>query len=128
MKGRVVTKNSRLVYSTDWGSDKCPFCGHRPCRCPGAKGGPPSRVSLPPEGQTASIRCERKGRGGKTVTVVTGLQLSDKDLADLGQRLRRSCGSGGTVKAGSIEIQGDHRDKVADLLRDEGYRVKMVGG
>jgi translation initiation factor 1 len=83
---------------------------------------------LPPQQQTACIYRERKGRGGKTVTVVRELQLSPADLKALGKDLRKLCGSGGTVKDGDIEIQGDHRDKVAEALQSQGYKVKYVGG
>jgi translation initiation factor 1 len=83
---------------------------------------------MPPQEQTARLYRERKGRGGKTVTVVRELQLAPADLKALGKELRRLCGTGGTVKDGSIEIQGDHRDRVAEELRRQGYRVKYVGG
>lgn len=115
-------KRSSPVYSTRPAAERpCPRCGQRPCRCP------PTR-SLPPEKQEAHIRREKKGRGGKTVTVVRNLRLAPGDLQVLGKRLRQSCGSGGTVKNGAIEIQGDHRDKVAALLREMGYEVKFTGG
>jgi translation initiation factor 1 len=110
------------IYSTDPDrTQRCPRCGSHPCRCP-------LRRSLPPEQQTAHIRRERKGRGGKTVTVVFNLQLKLEDLQALGRHLRQECGTGGTVKDGSIEIQGDHRDKVAEVLRSLGYGFKLAGG
>jgi translation initiation factor 1 len=118
----VSKSGSRLVYSTDPVFEKrCPKCGRYPCRCPKPK-------SLPPQQQTARIYCERKGRGGKTVTVVRELQLAPADLKALGKELRKLCGSGGTVKDGNVEIQGDHRDTVAEELRRQGYKVKHVGG
>jgi translation initiation factor 1 len=118
----VSKSNSRLVYSTDPTFKKrCPKCGRYPCRCPRPK-------SLPPQQQTARIQRERKGRGGKTVTVVSDLQLKPADLKELGKTLRRLCGTGGTVKDGQIEIQGDHRDRVAEELQNMGYKVKLVGG
>jgi translation initiation factor 1 len=83
---------------------------------------------LPPEQQEAQIRREKKGRGGKTVTVVRNLRLTAADLKSLGRHLRQECGSGGTVKEGVIEIQGDHRDKVAEVLQLLGYRTKFTGG
>lgn len=85
-------------------------------------------ASLPPEQQTAAILRERKGRGGKTVTVIRDLRLSPEDLKALATRLKTACGSGGTVKDGTIEIQGDHREKAAQALRDLGYKTKFVGG
>lgn len=84
--------------------------------------------SLPPGQQEAHIRREKKGRGGKTVTVVYNLHLAPAELKVLGRHLRHTCGSGGTVKDGTIEIQGDHRDKVAEALQIIGYRVKFTGG
>jgi len=118
----MAKKGSRLVYSTDPAfSKRCHKCGRYPCRCP-------KPVSLPPEQQTARIQRERKGRGGKTVTVVGNLQLKPEDLKALGKRLRVLCGTGGTVKEGSIEIQGDHRDRIGEALRELGYKVKFVGG
>jgi translation initiation factor 1 len=71
---------------------------------------------------------DAKGRGGKTVTVVMGISLSDKDLDDLGKQLKASCGSGGTVKDGIIEVQGDHVDRVVALLVAQGYKAKRAGG
>jgi translation initiation factor 1 len=118
----VSRKGSRLVYSTDPDhARRCPRCGRYPCRCP-------RPTSLPPAEQTARIRRERKGRRGKTVTVVADLQLTAQDLEDLGKQLRRLCGSGGTVKQGQIEIQGDHRERVAEELGKLGYKVKHAGG
>ena len=71
---------------------------------------------------------ETKGRKGKGVSLVTGLQLQNLDLARLAKRLKAKCGSGGTVKNGVIEIQGDHRDLLVEELRKEGFTVKRSGG
>ena len=71
---------------------------------------------------------DAKGRGGKTVTVVTGISLPDKDLDALGKQLKGACGSGGTVKDGIIEVQGDHVDRVVALLVAQGYKAKRAGG
>jgi translation initiation factor 1 len=76
----------------------------------------------------AHIRLEKKGRGGKTVTVILNLQLTAGDLKSLGKHLKRACGTGGTVKDGNIEIQGDHREKVAAALAELGYKSKFAGG
>lgn len=84
--------------------------------------------SLPPEQQTAYLHRESKGRGGKTVTLVKNLVLSDRDLKNLAKKLKRACGSGGTIKADVIEIQGEHREKIADILRKQGYKIKISGG
>jgi translation initiation factor 1 len=110
------------VYSTDPDFEKrCPRCGKYPCRCP-------KPVSLSPEKQTAAISRDRKGRKGKTVTVIRDLQLTPEDLQSLARLLKQACGSGGTVKEGAIEIQGDHREKIAARLRSLGYKTKFVGG
>ena len=70
---------------------------------------------------------ERGGRGGKVVTVVRGLP-SGAALLDLAADLKRLCGAGGTVKDGTLEIQGDHRERIADRLRERGHTVKLAGG
>ncbi len=74
------------------------------------------------------IMRDRKQRGGKTVTVITGIVASDDALTVLAQQLKKLCGSGGTVKDGVIEIQGDHRDKLQAKLTELGYKVKLAGG
>jgi len=71
---------------------------------------------------------DRKQRGGKTMTVITGVTGSDAELTPLAQQLKKLCGSGGTVKDGNIEIQGDHCDKVMAQLTTLGYKVKRAGG
>lgn len=71
---------------------------------------------------------ETKGRGGKAVTLVSGITLPDKDLDALGKQLKASCGSGGTVKDGVIEVQGDHIDRIVALLTAQGYKAKRAGG
>jgi translation initiation factor 1 len=88
----------------------------------------PATRSLPPGQQEAHIRRETQRRGGKTVTVVYNLHLPPDDLKVLGKHLRHVCGTGGTVKDGVIEIQGDHREKVAEALQLAGYRTKFTGG
>ena len=87
-----------------------------------------SLKSLPPHEQTAYLHRDSKGRGGKVVTVVKKLVLSEDDLKDLATKLKQVCGSGGTVKDGVIEIQGEHREKIAEALRKMGYKVKIAGG
>jgi translation initiation factor 1 len=71
---------------------------------------------------------ESKGRGGKMVTLVRGLCLDDTALIALGKRLRSACGSGGTVKDGVLEVQGDHAERVIELLKSEGFAAKRSGG
>lgn len=109
------------VYSTETDFQLCPRCKRSPCRC--AK-----PVSQPPSGQTAAIQRETKGRGGKTVTVIRNLQLAPDDLKALAAQLKQACGTGGTVKDGVIEIQGDHREKIAAKLSALGYKTKFSGG
>ena len=85
--------------------------------------------TLPQNQQTISIQREKKGRGGKQVTVLRGFHLSTKDLETLGKQLKKGCGSGGTVKSGGIiEIQGDHRKKIAAILQKQGFKTKFTGG
>ena len=84
--------------------------------------------SLPPNEQTVYLHRDSKGRGGKTVTLVKKLILSEEDLKELAKKLKQLCGSGGTVREGLIEIQGEHREKIADALKKLGYKVKIAGG
>jgi translation initiation factor 1 len=71
---------------------------------------------------------ESKGRAGKGVTLLRGLVLTDPDLASLAKMLKQACGTGGTVKDGVIEIQGEQREKIAETLKKLGYKVKIAGG
>jgi translation initiation factor 1 len=71
---------------------------------------------------------ETKGRKGKGVTIITGLALTETGLLELASQLKRLCGSGGTVKDGVIEIQGEHRDRLLEELRKRGYSAKKSGG
>jgi len=84
--------------------------------------------SLPPHQQTVYLHRESKGRGGKTVTLVKNLTLTPIDMKSLAKKLKAACGSGGTVKDGIIEIQGENRDKIAETLNKLGYKVKIAGG
>jgi translation initiation factor 1 len=74
------------------------------------------------------VQRETKGRKGKGVTLVQGIPLEDEALKNLARKLKSKCGSGGTVKDGVIEIQGDHRDRLVEVLQKEGYTVKRAGG
>ncbi len=74
------------------------------------------------------VRRETGGRGGKTVTAIYGVALPEGKLKDLAGALKRLCGTGGTVKDGTIEIQGDHRDKIVAALEQQGFTVKLAGG
>lgn len=83
---------------------------------------------LPPSQQTLKVEVSRKGRGGKTVTVISGFQHSPQSLSTLAKQLKAQCGSGGTAKDDRIEIQGDHAQTLMDLLVTKGYRAKRSGG
>jgi translation initiation factor 1 len=121
MKSRSSTGG--LVYSTE-GGRMCPAC-RRPvadcaCRKAAAPGGSADRI--------VRVQRETKGRGGKAVTIVRGAPGDAAELVKLGQELKSACGSGGTVKEGTIEVQGDHVDKVMALLQQRGLKVKRSGG
>ena len=102
--------NTGLVYSTDSGR-MCPDCRQpmSACVCKLAK-------AIPKSDGVARVSRSTKGRGGKTVTLVTGLALDEPALIQLGKQLKAACGSGGTVKDGVIEVQGDHCDRVIEAL------------
>ncbi len=113
---------ARIVYSTGVGS-LCPNCRRpvRECVCP--KG-------VPGTAKPAAVRVAReiKGRAGKGVTTITGLPLSLSDIESLATQLKKRCGSGGTVREGVIEIQGDHRDVIVAELIKLGWAAKKSGG
>lgn len=83
---------------------------------------------LPPNQQQVRVQTSRKGRGGKTVTVISGFQHKPETLAALAKQLKAQCGTGGTVKDDTIEIQGDHTQKLVELLVAKGYQAKRSGG
>lgn len=114
--------NSRVVYSTGIGT-LCPNCRRavRECVCP--KGAPGAAKP-----SVVRVGRETQGRAGKGVTTVTGLPLSASDLEALATKLKKRCGSGGTVREGSIEIQGDHRDSIVAELIKLGWSAKRSGG
>lgn len=121
---KKVSKDSRLVYSSDPRIGRCLTCGKpsHECKCK------IDRPSKKPDEQDIRVRREVNGRGGKTVTAAMGFALSAADLAALAKELKNKCACGGTAAEGSIELQGDHRDKVVDLLTAKGFRVKKAGG
>ncbi len=84
--------------------------------------------TLEPAQQDLRVQIDRKQRKGKEVTLITGFVGSDEDLKALGKTLKSKCGVGGAVKDGEIMIQGNHLNKVMDLLKKDGYRVKKIGG
>ena len=87
---------------------------------------PGEQPTLPPGKQHLRVGIDRKGRGGKQVTVLSGFTGSEEDLAALGKRLKVKCGVGGTAKEGLITLQGDLRDKVVALLTEMGYNAKRA--
>ncbi len=110
---------SRPVYQTGKGR-LCPKCGWPvdDCRCSKAGDEPvPTKVAC-------VLRLEKKGRGGKTVTVVAGLPRNQGFLAGLAAELKRACGTGGTAGDETVEIQGDHREKLRGLLAAKGWSVR----
>lgn len=83
---------------------------------------------LPPQQQDLRVQASRKGRKGKTVTEVTGFQHSPDTLKTVLKKLKSQCGSGGTAKDNGLEIQGDHRERLVELLTQMGYNAKISGG
>jgi len=88
----------------------------------------PVTRSLPPQQQTAYLHRDSKGRGGKSVTLIKNLTLSEEDMKSLAKRIKQDCGVGGTVKDGVVEIQSEQREKIAGILEKLGYKVKIAGG
>jgi translation initiation factor 1 len=117
------SSKSGLVYSTESGR-MCPECRHpiTECICKSAA------KARPVGDGVVRVSRETKGRGGKSVTIVKGLALDPLALAVLGKQLRTACGSGGTVKDGVIEVQGDHCERVIDELKKLGHSAKRAGG
>ena len=115
----VFKKPHRTVFSTELGR-VCPRCGwpEKNCRCS-------SKADQPvPDRIIARLRIEKAGRRGKTVTVVESLPYNSAFLKDLAAELKRACGSGGKAAEDRVEIQGDHREKLRELLRSKGWVVK----
>lgn len=111
-----------LVFSTDHGR-MCPQC-RKPvplCSC--------SRQSPAPRGDgIVRVSRETKGRKGKGVTLISGIPLSESELKTYAAKLKKQCGSGGAIKHGVVEIQGDHRDRLFTELQSQGWTVKRSGG
>jgi translation initiation factor 1 len=114
-------KTTGLVYSTDTGQT-CPGCGHpvQQCCC--------SKKSQPPGDGVVRVSRQTKGRKGSGVCLVTGVPLGESELKKLAKQLKKKCGTGGTLKNGVIEIQGDHRQTLVDALIKAGYQAKLAGG
>lgn len=117
------SKLSRTVYSTDQGR-LCPDCGKAQAACVCRQ---QQKQQVKGDG-VVRVRRETKGRGGKGVTLVTGLPLAEDALKELASKLKQACGTGGTVKDGVIEIQGEQREKICAWLQKAGYKAKIAGG
>lgn len=113
---------SGVVYSTEKGN-MCPACGRSVSSCKCSQ----KNAATKSDG-TVRVCRETKGRKGSGVTTITGLGLNEEDLKALGKKLKKKCGSGGTVKDGIIEIQGDQRDVLVNELKKMGYNAKQAGG
>ena len=111
-----------LVYSTERGL-VCPDCRLPTGKCRCGKAEP-----APAGDGIVRVRRETKGRGGKTVTTISGIPLGGEALRNLAKDLKRRCGTGGTVKDGVIEIQGDHRETIVAELFRRGFTAKLAGG
>jgi translation initiation factor 1 len=115
------SSSSGLVYSTETGR-MCPDCRQPLAQCV-------CKARAAPAGDgIARVSRQSKGRGGKTVTLVKGLALDAAALAALGKQLRSACGSGGTVKDGVIEVQGDHCELLVEALKKQGHKAVRAGG
>jgi translation initiation factor 1 len=123
----------RLVYDSDSAQPgRCPSCGKRLDRCTCGRRGPAQAapapaLKLPKDGIVRLLR-DRKGRGGKTVTLVVGLSGTAAQLQQLASDLKRLCGTGGTLRGEVVEIQGDVRERIRPELERRGYTVKIAGG
>jgi len=122
MASPAAPKASTLVYSTEVGR-VCPQCAQASTQCICK-----SQAALPPGDGIVRVRRSTQGRAGKVVTVVTGVPLAMAELTALGKQLRSACGTGGTLKDGVLELQGEHIERVMVLLAAQGFKVKRVGG
>lgn len=118
MSGR---DNARLVYSTG-GGEACQVCGWPKSNCQCSKKS--AQQAAVPNRPVAKLRVEKAGRGGKTVTVVYDLPRNDVFVKELCHDLKKSCGTGGAVKDGTIELQGDHRERLRECLTKKFFLVK----
>ena len=116
--------NSTLVYSSTSGRI-CPECSRPIAGCLCRR--PAGSAASPGDG-VVRVGRETKGRKGKGVTLISGVPLPDNELKKLAKELKQRCGTGGTLKDGVIEIQGDHRDVLIELLKAKGWQVKRSGG
>lgn len=122
MPMKTQNKDADLVYSTEFGK-MCPKCNKPTAKCICKK-----KQSPPKSDGIVRLMRETKGRKGKGVTLITGLPLDHGELKTVAKSLKQKCGSGGALKNGVIEIQGDHRDILEKELVHLGYKVKRAGG
>ncbi len=122
MPKKASSSHGDIVYSTEQGR-MCPRCGKatKQCRCRSTK-------TAPPNDGIVRVSRQTKGRKGNGVTLITGIPLDGDSLRTLAKKLKQRCGSGGSVKNGIVEIQGDHRDVLVAELTKRGYQVKRSGG
>ena len=121
-----MPSDSELVYSSDGGD-------FRPEQKRGKKKNKRAPASAPapgpaPAGSTIKVKRETSGRKGKTATTISEIPLGEAETKALAKKLKQHCGVGGTARGSSIELQGDHRDKVIDFLEKEGHRAVRAGG
>lgn len=109
-----MPRDDRIVWSSDGGDRR--------------RSREPAPAVASPAGGRVKVRREVAGRRGKAVTTVSGVPLDDAGLRELAGRLKKRCGVGGSAKDGVIELQGDHRDVVVEVLRADGYDVVLAGG
>ncbi|MDQ6957221.1 MAG: translation initiation factor [Mariprofundaceae bacterium] len=122
-----MSQGKRLVYSTEDGQIGKTMQSPKQGKKKASKKTSGSAIKNPAK-QGVRIRRESKGRGGKSVCVIVGLPLNNAELKVLQKKLKSQLGTGGAVKDGSIEIQGDHREKLLQLLDKEGFKAKLSGG
>jgi translation initiation factor 1 len=114
-KSNSNSSGNRIIYS-EFGPGSNPAAVER------------AMPELPPNQQNLRVQASRKGRKGKTVTVISGFQAQPETLSKLLKQLKNQCGTGGTVKENTMEIQGDHTQKIVDILTQLGYNAKISGG
>ena len=110
-KTKQKNSDQSLVYSTD-----------------GGKITPTKNITITPSDGYAKVRRETKGRKGKGVITISGLGLDNKALKELAKKLKKTCGTGGSVVGEVIEVQGDKREEIKSVLEKNGFKVKFIGG
>jgi translation initiation factor 1 len=126
IKGMASSKSKRQSSDSKTSGDRVVYSEFGP----GSKPAALERAvqELPPNQQDLRVQASRKGRKGKTVTVISGFQAQPETLTKLLKQLKAQCGTGGTVKDSTLEIQGDHTQKLVELLVQLGYKAKISGG